>query len=69
MEEWAGVRNLLKTRGLIVFKEHFPIPTDLSKMRKKIINACGLETNSLGKSGLQKKNMELCINATDSGNS
>ena len=59
---WAGVRNILKQRGLVVFQEHFPIPTDLTKMKKKIIETCDLETSSLGKSGLQKKNVELWIN-------
>ena len=49
---WAGVRNILKQRGLVVFQEHFPIPTDLTKMKKKIIETCDLETSSLGKSGL-----------------
>ena len=58
---WAGVRNLLKTRGLIVFQEHFPIPSDLSKMKKKVLETCCLDKNSLGKSGIQRKNVELWI--------
>ena len=60
---WAGVRNLVKTRGLVVFKEHFPIPTDLSRMKKKIIETCGLDVKSLGKSGLQRKNVELWVDS------
>ena len=59
---WAGVRNILKQRGLVVFQEHFPIPTDITKMKKKILETCDLEASSLGKSGLQKKNVELWIN-------
>ena len=58
---WAGIRNLLKARGLVAFKEHFPIPSNLGKFKEKIIESCGLEKKSLGKSGLQKANIELWI--------
>ena len=58
---WAGVRNIVKTRGLVVFREHFPIPTCLSTMKKKVIQKCQLDPISLGKSGLQKQNIEIWI--------
>ena len=58
---WASVRNMFKTRSLVVFKEHFPIPTNMSKMKKKIIETCGLDIKSLGKSGLQTQNIEIWI--------
>ena len=60
---WAGVRNLQKSRSLIVFKEHFPIPSNLSRMSKKIIDICGLDPNSIGKSGLQTQSLQLWIDA------
>ena len=56
---WSAVRVLVKSRGLIPFKEHFPVPTDLSKFKKRILNICGLDPKTLGTSGLQKKNVEL----------
>ena len=58
---WAGVRNIVKTRGLVVFREHFPIPSCLSLMKKKVIQSCQLDPSSLGKSGLQKQNLEIWI--------
>ena len=54
---WAGVRNLIKSRGLVVFHEHFPIPSKLGKYRSRIIQLCGLDKSLLGKSGLQKSNL------------
>ena len=60
---WAGVRNLQKSRSLIVFKEHFPIPSNLSRMKHKIINLCGLDPCTLGKSGLQSRSLCLWVEA------
>ena len=60
---WAGVRNLQKSRSLIVFKEHFPIPTNLSRMKHKIIELCGLDPCTLGKSGLQSRSLCLWVEA------
>ena len=54
---WAGVRNLIKSRGLVVFQEHIPIPSKIGKYRSKIIKLCGLDKRLLGKSGLQKSNL------------
>ena len=56
---WSGIRNLIKSRGLIPFKEHFPVPTNLSKFKKRMLEICGLDPMTLGTSGLQKKNIEL----------
>ena len=58
---WASIRNLLKSRGLVAFKEHFPIPSNLSKFKDKILETCSLDKKSLGKSGLQKSNINLWI--------
>ena len=58
---WAGVRNLVKTRGLVAIREHIPVPASLSTMKKKIIDYCQLDSSSLGKSGLQKRILELWI--------
>ena len=60
---WSGVRNLLKTRGLLSLREHFPIPSDLGKFKKKILDTCGLQKQSLGKSGIQERNVDLWIKA------
>ena len=59
---WAGVRNLIKTRGLIPFREHMPIPSNIGKSKEKIIQICNLDKMSLGKSGLQKSNLLHWIN-------
>ena len=62
---WAACRNLIKTRGLISFRDHFSIPSvsQLVKYKKDAIKMCGLEESSLGKSGLQTKSTELWINS------
>ena len=60
---WAGVRNLLKSRGLIAFKEYIPIPTDLSKFTKLIYQSCGLDEETLGKSGVQNSSIRFWLNA------
>ena len=60
---WTGVRNIVKTAGLVPFLDHFSIPTVLSKYKKKILNLCGLKEETLGKSGLQEKNVEHWMNA------
>ena len=58
---WAGVRNLVKTRGVIPFKEHFSIPSDLGKFRNRIIEICRIDKSLLGKSGIQKSNISNWI--------
>ena len=58
---WAGIRNLIKSRGLVPFSEHFCIPTRLSTFRDKIINMCGLQKEMLGKPGLQEQNVRLFV--------
>ena len=59
---WAGIRNLIKSRGLIAFKEHIPIPSDLGKFTKQIYKMCGLDEKTLGNSGVQKSNIDIWIN-------
>ena len=53
----------MKSAGLVPFMDHFAIPTVLSKYRKKLLNLCGLKEDTLGRSGLQEKNVEHWINA------
>ena len=60
---WTGVRNIVKTAGLVPFLDHFSIPTVLSKYKKKILNLCGLKEETLGKPGLQERNVEHWMNA------
>ena len=59
---WAGVRNISKSRSLVAFKEHFPIPSDLSKFTKLIHQACGLDEQILGKSGVQSSSVRFWLN-------
>ena len=58
---WAACRNIVKSRGLLAFRDHFCIPSlsQLVKFKKQIIQLCGLEESSLGKSGLQLKSTHL----------
>ena len=58
---WAGIRNLIKARGVVGFTEHFSIPSRMSKFKDKIIEVCGLQKSMLGKSGLQKENINLFV--------
>ena len=58
---WTGVRNLIKSRGLVVLFEHFPIPSKLSKYKTEILEMCGLSKETLGKPGLQKENVDLWL--------
>ena len=58
---WAGVRNIIKSSGLVVFKEHYPVPTNLNTYKKKIVNLCGIDPSSLGSSGLLKRNIEIWL--------
>ena len=60
---WASIRNIIKSAGLVPFLDHFTIPTDLSKYKKKLLHMCGLKEETLGKSGLQEKNVEHWLNA------
>ena len=62
---WAACRNLLKTRGIIIFRDHFCIPSlsQLSKFKKQIIHMCGLDATALGKSGLQARSIEMWTNS------
>ena len=63
---WAAIRNLVKSRGLVAFSEHFCIPTRLSKFKDKILDLCGLSKIMLGKPGLQKENVQMFVSAKQS---
>ena len=62
---WAAVRNLVKTRGLVAFRDHFCIPalSQLVRFKKQIIQLCGLDEALLGKSGLKSKSVDLWIDS------
>ena len=63
---WAAIRNMIKSRGLVAFSEHFCIPTRLSNFKDKILDLCGLNKNMLGKPGLQKENVQMFVSAKQS---
>ena len=58
---WCGVRTLIRGRGLVAFLDHFDIPTKLSKFKPKLLECCGLDSESLGKAGLQVQNAGLWL--------
>ena len=62
---WSAVRNIVKTRGILSFRDHFCIPSisQLVKYKKEMVKLCGLEESSLGKSGLQSKSTDLWIDS------
>ena len=60
---WAAVRNIIKTRGLVPFMDHFMIPSALSKFKKKLLDVCGISEDSLGSSGIQESNMKMWISS------
>ena len=65
---WAAVRNIVKTRGLVAFRDHFCIPalSQLVKFKKQIIKLCGLDESLLGKSGLQSSSVNKWLDAKSS---
>ena len=67
---WAACRNILKTRGLICFRDHFCIPSlsNLVKFKKDALMMCGLKESTLGKSGLQSRSVEMWTNSKLSEN-
>ena len=62
---WAGCRNIIKSRGLIPFSDHFCIPakSQLVKFKSDIMRLCGLDKDKLGKPGLQSSVLELWMNS------
>jgi hypothetical protein len=58
---WCGVRTLIRGRGLVAFLDHFDIPTKLSKFKPKLLECCGLDSESLGKAGLLVQNAGLWL--------
>ena len=62
---WAACRTIVKTRGLICFRDHFCVPSmsQLVKFKKDILKMCGLEESSIGKSGLHSQSTDLWINS------
>ena len=62
---WASVRNIVKSRGIVPFLDHFTVPSksQLVKYKQDAISLCGLDKSSIGKPGLQKSSIELWVNA------
>ena len=62
---WAAVRNIVKSRGLIPFMDHFSVPSksQLVRYKSEALTLCGLEKSSLGKPGLQTRAIDLWVNA------
>ena len=58
---WCGIRTLLRGRALVPFLDHFDLPTKLSKYKEKILDHCGLDSESLGNSGLHVQNTNLWL--------
>merc|ERR1712208_17155 len=50
---WLGIRTLIKGRGLVPFLDHFELPSKLSTFKPKLMDICGLNSETLGKPGLQ----------------
>ena len=59
------MRNLIKSRGLIPFKDHFcvPAPAQLVKYQKTTMDLCGLSKAEIGKHGTQGRAIALWINS------
>ena len=58
---WCGIRTLVKGRALTPFIDHFELPTKLSKYKAKVLDCCGLNSETLGKAGLQVQNTNLWL--------
>ena len=61
---WAATRNLVRSRGIVGFRDHFCVPsaTQLAKYQKKIVEVCGL-SDAVGRPGVQSKTAELWVNS------
>ena len=62
---WAGCRNIIKSRGIIPFLDHFQVPSQsqLVKYKRDAMTLCGLEKSTIGRPGLQLSSTELWVNA------
>ena len=62
---WSACRNIIKSRGIVPFLDHFPVPSQsqLVKYKSEAMKMCGLEKASIGRPGLQRSSTELWINA------
>ena len=58
---WCGVRTIIRGRGIVPFLDHFDVPSKLSKFKPKMLECCGLDSDSLGKAGLQVRNVGLWL--------
>ena len=62
---WAAARNIVKTRGIVPFMDHFSVPSksQLVKYKSDALSLCGLEKSSIGKPGIQTSAINLWVNA------
>ena len=62
---WAATRNIVRSRGLVSFRDHFCVPaaSQLAKYQKQIVEICGLKNDSVGRPGIQSKTAELWVNS------
>ena len=62
---WAGTRNIIRSRGIVSFRDHFSVPSSsqLSKYQKQIVELCGLKNDFVGRPGIQSKAAELWVNS------
>ena len=62
---WAATRNLVRSRGIVAFRDHFcvPSPSQLAKYQQNIIETCGLKRDNVGRPGIQSKTAELWVNS------
>ena len=67
---WAATRNLIKTRGLIPFYDHFVIPSksQLVRFKSNVLKLCGLEKSKIGRPGIQSSVLELWFNSKSKEN-
>ena len=62
---WSAIRNIIKSRGIVPFLDHFPVPSQsqLVKYKSEAMKMCGLEKTTIGRPGLQRSSTELWINS------
>jgi len=67
---WAATRNLIKTRGLVPFYDHFVVPSksQLVKFKARILKLCGLDKSKMGKPGIQTSVLDLWLNSKSKEN-
>ena len=62
---WAAMRNIVRSRGILGFRDHFNVPSasQLARYQHKIMEVCGLKSETVGRPGIQSKTAELWVNS------